>query len=594
DPDQQAKAEIIPGENGNNILNLGLVKGDKGQNGKNGQNGQDGKSYINDGSQVLNVRGLQIANIQSINVDDVPENTICLNEDSKQLVIRKNNSWKVLNMNNFEVETTYNNNNGVLPINFAIDNFTPSSNAKSTAEGLTTGYLSPDTSKSLLTPMNTLIRVDFKIASSDTTDSDYFIVGYENSLNIRINPGKKFVSVYSGNNKSYEMDYTAFGINLHDNKFHTAYFLLNCGYKGLTAYAIDGHYFNRSSAQTFLYMSSLRIRGTSTISVPENAMIVCNIGLSSILPSLKNNQAVSSDFTSFEGYYSCKNNSFTNQNSTNGILLKPFSNYDCFNSIQPYYIGDNQAFFNEDGCYKGSVAINAPYMFDSFTFECYFKYDSTYDTLYSMRRSIVGNMETYYSIGLQAGTVNKFTFKDYVAKTEITLVEELEKDKWHTLSISCFNKQAYIFIDGILTGVVPFAFYWNNIFLRACKSDNYVSPEKALYIKYVSFTIGEAKYFNHYDSSLTPTSPSNNNSYFYPLIDGRVANENTHSPLVQIDLNEGDSFDLHNVPLGETSGGFMNLIPIHYTYSNKPLVFNTKNTHIFIKNITGNPLKGTV
>ncbi|CAI3924888.1 unnamed protein product [Commensalibacter communis] len=56
---------------------------------------------------------------------------------------------------------------------------------------------------------------------------------------------KKTVSFYNAQTKSYSIDYSKLTINLHDEKFHTAYFILNNNYKGYTCFAIDGVYFNR-------------------------------------------------------------------------------------------------------------------------------------------------------------------------------------------------------------------------------------------------------------------------------------------------------------------------------------------------------------
>ncbi|CAI3962265.1 hypothetical protein, partial [Commensalibacter communis] len=146
-------------------------------------------------------------------------------------------------------------------------------------------------------------RVDFKISSTDTTDSDYYILGYEGSFNIRINPGKKTVSFYNAQTKSYSIDYSKLTINLHDDKFHTAYFILNNGYKGYPCFAIDGVYFNRELPTGNLYLTNLRVRGDKNNTVIANALTIKNLGISSKLPSLLNFQMVPTDFTEFEGYY---------------------------------------------------------------------------------------------------------------------------------------------------------------------------------------------------------------------------------------------------------------------------------------------------
>lgn len=60
-PDQQATANIHQDENGKNIIDFGLVKGDKGEpgpQGGTGPTGATGASYINDGSVDLNVKSI--------------------------------------------------------------------------------------------------------------------------------------------------------------------------------------------------------------------------------------------------------------------------------------------------------------------------------------------------------------------------------------------------------------------------------------------------------------------------------------------------------------------------------------------------------
>ncbi|CAI3949741.1 hypothetical protein, partial [Commensalibacter communis] len=114
---------------------------------------------------------------------------------------------------------------------------------------------------------------------------------------------KKTVSFYNAQTKSYSIDYSKLTINLHDEKFHTAYFILNNNYKGYPCFAIDGVYFNRELPTGNLYLTNLRVRGDKNNTVIANALTIKNLGISSKLPSLLNFQMVPTDFTEFEGYY---------------------------------------------------------------------------------------------------------------------------------------------------------------------------------------------------------------------------------------------------------------------------------------------------
>ncbi|CAI3961182.1 unnamed protein product, partial [Commensalibacter communis] len=528
---------------------------------------------------------------------DVPDGRIFIDRKNSQLVIKQNNQWVPLNnMSNFELETTYKNNTGTFPINFAPVKLVGSADAVSGATGLTAGYLSPDTTKGLPTPTTMLIRVDFKISSTDTTDSDYYILGYEGSFNIRINPGKKTVSFYNAQTKSYSIDYSKLTINLHDDKFHTAYFILNNGYKGYTCFAIDGVYFNRELPTGNLYLTNLRVRGDKNNTVTANALTIKNLGISSKLPSLLNFQMVPTDFTEFEGYYTLINNALENKQLEQGILLKPYSNLDSLNTIIPIYMNDssnNMAAFNEDGLCKGTGLMTTALALDTFTFECYFKYNSIYDnTATSSRRSIIGKFGLF-SIGISANSSSKFTYKDYAADTETTLIDDIQKDRWHTLAISCKNNIASIFVDGVKKGNVAFNFSWNYIFFRGLGYKDYVPLENTIVIKNISMIVGQAKYYNDYDLSLTPNSP-NSEGFFYPLINGIIANQNVQNPVVEINMNGGDSFDLRIIPNNGTPDMYADLIPIKYDYDRQPSLQNVKFSRIFLNNIQGNPVKGSV
>ncbi|CAI3961341.1 unnamed protein product, partial [Commensalibacter communis] len=40
--------------------------------------------------------------------------------------------------------------------------------------------------------------------------------------------------------------------------------------------------------------------------------------------------------------------------------------------------------------------------------------------------------------------------------TETTLIDDIQKDRWHTLAISCKNNIASIFVDGVKKVTVAF------------------------------------------------------------------------------------------------------------------------------------------
>ncbi|WP_271807724.1 hypothetical protein, partial [Commensalibacter communis] len=231
------------------------------------------------------------------------------------------------------------------------------------------------------------------------------------------------------------------------------------------------------------------------------------MGISSKLPSLLNFQMVPTDFTEFEGYYTLINNALENKQLEQGILLKPYSNLDSLNTIIPVYMNDssnNMAAFNEDGLCKGTGLMTTALALDIFTFECYFKYNSIYDnTATSSRRSIIGKFGLF-SIGIAANSNSKFTYKDYAADTETTLIDDIQKDRWHTLAISCKNNIASIFVDGVKKVTVAFNFSWNYIFFRGLGYKDYVPLENTIVIKNISMIVGQAKYYNDYDLSLTP------------------------------------------------------------------------------------------
>lgn len=152
-----------------------VVGGSQGKGDK-GDPGAPGESYVNNGSTDLNVQTLQIKDIETVNIADIPNGAISLNTNKNQLVIKQNNQWEPLNMNasNFEIQTTYKNNTGTFPVNFAPEAFSLSKDAKTDATGLISGYVSPIALKFLSTPTTLLIRVDFKIALTDTTESCFY------------------------------------------------------------------------------------------------------------------------------------------------------------------------------------------------------------------------------------------------------------------------------------------------------------------------------------------------------------------------------------------------------------------------------------
>lgn len=558
--------------------------------------GEQGESYINDGTTDLNVRSLHLGNIQSVKITDVPDRTIMLNSENNQLVIKQNNQWVPLNMSNFEIETDYKNNTGTFPLNFTPDKLVGSSDIVSGTTGVTAGYLSLDTSKTLIMPTTTFIRVDFKISSTDTTDADYYIAGFSGNLNIRINPKQKTISVYANNTtKIYSVDYTALGINLHDDKFHTLYFLINCSYKGYTAYALDGHYFNQSTIVTVvnLTLENLRFRGaTSSLLAPADVLTIKNIVLSSTLPSQVNNQAVETKFDNVEGLYSCISNDFINSQLKNGILLKPNSTLDSVNSLKPYYTsGGNESLFNSDGLYAGVMSLNTTLDIDTFTLECYFKYDSSLDTDITISRSILGNINESFKIGIPYNQLNMLSYTDISGKN-IVLDTNITKDVWHTLAISVNKSVMNIFIDGQLKATTPYKYNLHNLYIRSSSAKQYIPKTNALTIKNVSFLVSRAKYFEDYDSSLTPTEPGDD-GFFYALSNSLISNGNQTSPIVNLILGADGEVTLMTLPNNETPST-LQLPKIAYDADNKPSLVNTKLSNIFMYNITGNPVKESV
>ncbi|CAI3960988.1 unnamed protein product, partial [Commensalibacter communis] len=71
------------------ILNFTIPKGDKGDQGEQGiqgekgDKGDQGESYTNDGTVDLNIKSLQLGDIQTIDISDVP--------DGRIFIDRKNN-----------------------------------------------------------------------------------------------------------------------------------------------------------------------------------------------------------------------------------------------------------------------------------------------------------------------------------------------------------------------------------------------------------------------------------------------------------------------------------------------------------------------
>ncbi|MDI2113094.1 phage fiber-tail adaptor protein [Commensalibacter nepenthis] len=595
EPDQQATAEIIQGENGANTLNLALVKGDQG---KTGEAGKDGASYVNDGTVDLNVQSLILGNVNSVPFEDVKDGAIMFNPSTQQLVIKKNKQWIPLNMNNFTLQTSYKNNSGTTPVNFAPDQITLSKDGVSGNDGVTAGYLQ-FTGSSVATPTLLEVRTSFKLTT--TTDMDYYIAGYNGNINIRVNPNKKTIAVYSNNTtKAYEVDYTNLGLNLTDNNFHVLSLCLNAGYRGFMSFAIDGVFFNRNYPPANFYFSDLRIRGTENMIVPANELTVKDIALSSQLPTRVNKTAVQSSFASYDGWYVCINNNVTNQQLTNGLLLKPNSLLDSFKSICPYYLNNsivaNQSLFNEEGLYSGIMSLHSTMDIPIFTMELAFKFKSEYN-IPKLRRTIVGNINNMYSIGLTANSINRLTIKYHTAPdAEFTLVDALTLDEWHILAVSSNNNLMHVFVDGKLVHVRNFATNFQNLYFRALDWNQYIVDPNCLSIKHLSLLIGTAKYYKDYDVTQTPDTPTdyNLNGFFYPLVDGRLANENATSPLVNVILDENSSFKAKTVPYNEAMTTFPSLPFASYGTNNPPSVFDTKGANIYITSISGNALKETV
>lgn len=122
---------------------------------------------------------------------------------------------------------------------------------------------------------------------------------------------------------------------------------------------------------------------------------------------------------------------------------------------------------------------------------------------------------------------------------------------------------------------------------------DYVPVPNSVVIKNISLLVGQSKYYQDYDSSLTPNTPSSD-GFFYPLVDGVISNQNIKDPVVKISMNEGDSFNLWTVPNNGTPDNYANLVPIKHEYDHQPDLQNTKFSRIFVKDISGNPVKGSV
>ncbi|CAI3961601.1 unnamed protein product, partial [Commensalibacter communis] len=75
---------------------------------------------------------------------------------------------------------------------------------------------------------------------------------------------------------------------------------------------------------------------------------------------------------------------------------------------------------------------------------------------------------------------------------------------------------------------------------------------------------------------------------------GIIANQNVQNPVVEINMNDGDSFDLRIIPNNGTPDMYADLIPIKYDYDRQPSLQNVKFSRIFLNNIQGNPVKGSV
>lgn len=134
-------------------------------------------------------------------------------------------------------------------------------------------------------------------------------------------------------------------------------------------------------------------------------------------------------------------------------------------------------------------------------------------------------------------------------------------------------------------------FGWEWIYLRGLDFNSYITLENALVIKNISMTIGEAKYYSNYDSSLTPNIPRGN-GFFYPLINSVINNQNSNNPIVKITMNDGDSFNLWTIPNNGTPSTYSDLISVKYDH--QPSFQNTKFSRIFLKDIQGSPVKEVV
>ncbi|EUK18568.1 LamG domain-containing protein [Commensalibacter papalotli (ex Servin-Garciduenas et al. 2014)] len=601
------------------VSNFIALRGDRGETGK------DDISYINEGNADINVNritsdegniksdgfcnlslsGVKLKDINNLtSFDHLLQETICFDSNKKQFLVKEGREMIPLNVTNLNLEQQYKLNNGVQPLNFAPDHLNISTGGNSDGNGVKVGYLYVDTKAILPVPPTMQIRVTFTLWIKDK-DFDYHIAGWLNKWNVRANPAKNTVSVYNGNDKQYEVLCSSLtskdGLKLNDGNNHILHINVNGGYEGFNSFSIDGEYFNRGYSVYNGAMTELRFRGDENIVVPTDECSVKDIFLSSTQRTKVDKQPVDISNYDYEAYYPCLNNNYTNGKIADGFLLKATSNFDSFQWLNPYYFTvepyKNKSIFTSEGMTGGVASFNVSMSVPTFTFECQFKFSSTINDT-SIRRVICGRYQGNYSIGLTAKSDNKLTIKYHNANpdVEVTLVDTLTLDIWHTLAISSNNNLMQVFIDGKLLHTKYFVTNFEYFYIRSLDYNAYIVEENSLIIKNISLLIGKAKYADKdYDPSLTPISATNfnTNGFFYPLKDSRIKNENETSPLVKI-TNITGSFSLRTVKAGKTSKAYISQPTVSYTQDNTPVIINTKGASVLVTSYSNDVLKETI